>query len=345
MKEFGSDFHYIEQGSKGRGNLFDIIPSANYYADGRQALIHLYWTQGWERLWIPDYFCYEVVDSLSNAGLHLQFYSDLPFSMDDDCTLDALARDGQFNLKDAVLRVNYFGTRRFRSAADLPVPVIEDHTHDLIGDWPSKSNADWCIASLRKTLPIPEGGILWSPSGLPLPEPPERSDDNEVIASVRWEAMRMKSRYLAGEDVDKAEFRSVFIDTEGFYDTASVCSLDKNSQDYLASFDIADWYRRKLVNWDILRSIDKEGIKILKPDDSGCNPFSLIMLFDSEERRGFVRQKLIDKQVYPAVLWSIPGKSAGEAFEFSCRMLSIHCDGRYSPEEILHMKLILDSIL
>ena len=163
MKEFGSDFHYIDSFHKEGKRLCDYYTSANYYADGRQALIHLYKSQGWERLWIPEYFCYDVIQSLKDAGLNLVFYTDLPDNSNDCDTLFAIQKKGLFRHTDAVLRVNYFGMRSYRCTSELPVAVVEDHTHDLLGDWSCKSTADWCVASLRKTLPIPEGGILWSP--------------------------------------------------------------------------------------------------------------------------------------------------------------------------------------
>ena len=97
MKEFGSDFHYIT-GFRGVGNtLNDVHPYANYYADGRQALIYLYQSQGWKRLWMPEYFCYDVVKSLKEAGLELKFYTDHPEYVDDDNTLDGIQRNGLFD--------------------------------------------------------------------------------------------------------------------------------------------------------------------------------------------------------------------------------------------------------
>ena len=185
-------------------------------------MIDLYRSQGWQRLWVPEYFCYDVIASLKEAGLELRYYADWPGK--DDGENDNLdLRQG-----DAILRVNYFGMRSYRSVEKLPVPVVEDHTHDLIGGWAMNSHADWCIASLRKTLPIPEGGMLWSPVGLRLPEMPERSEENERIAVTRWEAMRLKARYLAGEDVEKAAFRAGFVDTEEYFDRAEVCALDRD---------------------------------------------------------------------------------------------------------------------
>ena len=346
MIEFGSDFHFIAPTPRAEKTLYDFYPRANLYADGRQALIHLYQTQGWQRLWVPEYFCYEVVESLKQAGLDIRFYSDYPGYTDDSKTLEAIQRNGYFKPTDAILRVNYFGTRSYRSSEKLSVAaVIEDHTHDLIGDWVKNSRADWCISSLRKSLPVPEGGILWSPAGLNLPKAPESSEENERIASIRWDAMKLKARYLAGEDVEKSAFRAGYVDTEDYFDTAGVCAIDESSREYLRTFDIQDWYRRKRENWDILKDIKKDGVKVLKPEDYGCYPFSLILQFDDINKRDIVRKALIEKCIYPAILWSVPPTGDGEVFVFSRTMLSIHCDARYSKEDILSMKSIIESIL
>lgn len=346
MIEFGSDFHYINPTGGNGKSILDFFPHANYYADGRQALIHLYHSQGWQRLWMPEYFCYDVIDSLKQAGLELCFYADYPAYKDDNKTLATIQKNGQLGPKDAVLRVNYFGTRSYRGSEMLPgVAVVEDHTHDLIGEWALKSQADWCIASLRKTLPIPEGGILWSPMGLQLPKSPEASEENELIASRRWEAMKLKARYLMGEKVEKASFRAGFVETEPYFDTAGVCSLDNASREYLKAFNIQSWYCAKRENWEMLRNIKKEGVRVLKPERNGFYPFSLILVFDDLDERDRVRKKLIENQVYPAVLWNVPSTKEGEVFKISRGMLSIHCDGRYSHDDILKLKSIIESVL
>lgn len=346
MKEFGSDFHYISSFQGKNNTLKDFYSQANYYADGRQALIHLYHSQGWQRLWIPEYFCYEVVESLKQAGLDLRFYADWPGYHGDSETLDAICRHGHFKPQDAVLRVNFFGMRSYRNSERLPVAaVVEDHTQDLIGSWALRSTADWCIASLRKTLPIPEGGILWSPQGQLLPGAPEKSNKNEEIAAIRWEAMKLKAGYLAGENIEKETFRSGFVNTEDYFDTAPVCSLDNTSQEYLESFNVREWYDRKRDNWNLLRDIRKDGVHVLLPENTDGYPFSLILLFDFLNERDRVRKALIDNKVYPAVLWNIPAPTEGEIFHFSRGMLSIHCDGRYSSDEILQLKSIIESVL
>lgn len=343
MKEFGSDFHYISVFQGGGNSLSDLYPHANYYANGRQALIHLYQSQGWQRLWVPEYFCHDVIASLKEAGLNLMFYKDWPGNNDVDLydNLNKVVRQS-----DAVLRVNYFGTRSFRSTEKLPVAaIVEDHTHDLIGDWPIHSMADWCIASLRKTLPIPEGGMLWSPMGLKLPFAPEVSEENERIAVIRWDAMKLKARYLAGETVEKTEFRKGYVETEEYFDHAQVCALDKASQEYLRIFDIRSWYNQKRENWEQLKDIKKDGVHVICPESMGCYLFSLVLLFDIPEERERVRRELIEHQIYPAVLWNVPDTASCEVKRFSQRMLSIHCDARYTADDIQQMKTIIESIL
>lgn len=346
MIEYGSDFHYVFPGNGNGKSLYDFIPSANLYADGRQALIHLYHSQGWRRIWVPEYFCYEVIESLKQAGLNLVFYTDYPGNCDDAQTLEAIQQKGLFKPTDAVLRVDYFGTRVNRTSKRLSVAaVVEDHTHDLIGDWPLHSTADWCIASLRKSLPIPEGGILWSPMGLRLPEAPVPSEENEQIVCIRWEAMKLKTRYLEGEPVEKATYRKGYVETEEYFDTAPVCALDSMSQEYLRTFNVREWYNRKRANWELLKDIGKDGVQVIQPESMGCYPFSLVLLFDNPDERDRVRKELIAHQIYPAVLWNIPVPSKSEVFNFSRCMLSIHCDARYTAEDIQQMKAIIESLL
>jgi hypothetical protein len=40
--------------------------------------------------------------------------------------------------------------------------LVEDHSHDPFSPWAVGSSADYAFCSLRKTLPVPDGGLLWS---------------------------------------------------------------------------------------------------------------------------------------------------------------------------------------
>ena len=342
MKEFGSDFHCLRTLNQEGSSIRDYFSNATFYASGRHPIIDLYRQNAWKCLWVPEYFCYEVLASLEREGVKLRFYPDYPLANDRD-----ILRGIHFEKGDALLRVNYFGLRSWRTNQGVPVPVIEDHTHDLIGEWAANSDADWCIASLRKTIPLAEGGILWSPKGLKLKHEPDLTQENENLASRRWNAMRKKALYLDDKIADKNEFRIDMLSTEEEIEKLRISKIDKESADYLNGFDIDLWYRQKIANREIFKGIVDQigGVKILEPENSGCNPFSLTMLFDTGEERDSYRVRLIERNVYPAVLWNIPENQSQVARNFSGRMLSIHCDARYSIEDMVKLRSIISGCL
>ena len=84
---------------------------------------------------------------------------------------------------------------------------------------------------------------------------------------------------------------------------------------------------------------------MLTAEHESCTMFSLVLLLESKERRDALRKDLIDKCVYPAILWKVPESASEESKRFSERMLSIHCDGRYNEEDIKQLADILNKSL
>lgn len=340
--EFGSDFHFIDSFSSQRAHLTDVYHDAILLADGRQCMVALIRQYGWKRMWIPEYFCYEVITTIAEqTGITMMYYPDLPGEDDGKVIKTLPYQDG-----DVLFRVNYFGMRNFRSNKGIPVPVIEDHSHDLLGRWALYSDADWCIASLRKSLPLPEGGMMWSPKRLAV-DGFRLTEDNERIAAIRWEGMEMKAAYLRGDDVSKDEFRKKYTETEEWFDTAEPTLIDERTSEFVCKqFDLNLWLGAKRKNWALLNSlVSKDYCKLLKAEHESCTMFSLVLLLDSKEKRDTLRKDLIDKCVYPAILWNVPETASEASRDFSQRMLSIHCDGRYTEEDISQLAIILNQAL
>ena len=338
MKEFGSDFHFVDSFSSKRAHLTDVYHDAVLLADGRQCIVALIQQYGWKRMWMPDYFCYEVITTIvEQTGIRMMYYPDLPGG-DDGKVLAALP----YQEGDVLFRVNYFGMRDFRSNKRIPVPVIEDHSHDLLGHWALYSDANWCIASLRKSLPLPEGGMLWSPKQRTV-DGLRFTEENERIAAIRWEGMEMKKDYLEGGNVSKEDFRRRYTETEEWFDTAEPSQIDERSRMVVAEeLDINSWMGAKRRNWEILKELtDQEQCDILVPEHESCTMFSLVILLENQNLRDKVRRQLIASSVYPAILWAVPDDASAEAKDFSNRMLSIHCDGRYTKDD---MRLLADII-
>ena len=341
MIEFGSDFHFIDSYNSGRAHLTDVYRNAILLADGRQCVVALIRQYGWKRIWMPDYFCYEVIDTIKEqTGIEVMFYEDNPIH-------EGLVDHLPFEEDDVLLRMNFFGMRGQRNNKNITCPVIEDHTHDMFGHWALYSDADWCIASIRKSLPLPEGGIMWSPKGHRLTIEILKTDENEQIATTRWEGMEMKVHYLSRAVVSKEDFRKRYIETEGWFDKAEPALIDERSRKLVSKqLDINLWHGVKRRNWNLLKSLLKRDFCcILKPEDETCCMFSLVLLFDTKEQRNMVRKRLIDACVYPAILWAVPETASADAINFSDRMLSVHCDGRYSEEDITQLAEIINANL
>lgn len=343
MKEFGSDFSQVDIYSSKRAHLTDVYRGAVLMADGRQCLIALIRQYGWKRLWMPEYFCYEVIASLRQmTDIEIVFYQDFPTNDARGTVATLPYRDG-----DALLRVNYFGIRDFRSERDIPVPIIEDHTHDLLGHWSLYSEADWCIASLRKTMPIPEGGMMWSPRGhdMSAMKNEKINNKNESVADERWKAMEMKAAYLRGEDVEKDAFWKIYVETEEWFDTAEPMPMDERSMEFIQRLDINAWYNAKRRNWRLLCQLVNTKAQVLQPDDESCNMFSFVILAENAAQRNAWRKGLIERNIYPAILWNVPETAHSRVRELSGRMLSIHCDGRYSTEDMEQMAKLINEVL
>ena len=339
MIEFGSDFHFIPDLLLASNNRNFPESKFRYYANGRHALEALILQEKWQRIWMPAYFCYEVIESVANTGIQIKLYDDHPLRNDDESLISSL----QFKDGDVLLRVNYFGLRDIRTNKQLSVPVIEDHTHDIISNWAINSDASWCIASVRKTLPVAAGGILWSPVNACLPEQLPISCECENVSAMRYEAMKMKGIYLS-HGGDKSVFREMYISSENVLDNIAISGMDTISKGIVNNIDLCNWTSYRKANWEYTNILLRSRFNILQPQSVlGVNPFSLVIYFEDSLERDRFRNYLINHNIYPAILWRLPSESLfAEALDFSQRMISIHCDARYNINDIEKMCSIIN---
>ena len=340
MVEFGSDFHRCDENYHSIHNyLRQISSDLRFYANGRLIFDELIKQEGWKRIWIPAYFCYEVIGHIKSSGIDVILYDDHPLNIDFSKTVRSLPyEDG-----DVLLRMNYFGLRNFDNNIGIPVPVIEDHTHSLTSEYALNSTADWCVCSIRKTIPIAAGGLLWSPTKKRLPNQLPSSAECETMSTIRYAAMGIKADFLKYGG-DKSTFRSKYLLSEEMIDSIGLCGMDSQSYRILQSFDVEKWTENKDRNWNVAFELLKHNFHILPPTDFSQHPFSLIILCESSEDRNQFKSYLVSHSIYPAILWNVPEDSLFKnALEFSQRMLSIHCDPRYDIEDIKYMCRIINS--
>ncbi|MEU4420141.1 hypothetical protein AB0F81_05915 [Actinoplanes sp. NPDC024001] len=207
-REIGSEFHWDPAAllSAEQGGLPGWLPARRaLYATGCGALsdlLRLLAPAG--RLHVPSYFCMGVAEFLS-AQIPITWYRHLPDGHGPHWETLRVA-DG-----DVVLAQNLFG--RDTGApwdtwmrAHPGVTVIEDHSHDPFSEWACTSTAAYAVASLRKTLPLPDGGLLWSPRGLDLPRPRGAPSPG---AALKLAGMLLKAAWRDGRPIPKDRFRAL----------------------------------------------------------------------------------------------------------------------------------------
>lgn len=340
--EHGSEFHApglllgetAADPWEGRGTLF---------GSARHALValleHGAARDGWRRLWVPSYFCQDVVDALQVPGIELRGYPASPRGAEWPRGLGA---------GDVLMAVNFFGlaSRAPEYGVGAGARVIEDHTHDPWSAWAMASRADWCLASLRKTLPVPDGAVLWSPAGETLPQPPLTAEHTGA-ALEKWAGMGLKALYLAGASVDKDAYRALLVASESRLGSGAPSAISPVAAALLPALPTRTLRERRRSNAAALAAAleGAPGVEVLRPDSPAACPFSAVLVLASAELRQRVRAELIAARVYPAVLWPLewatPDPAPPEHVELSRRMLSVHCDARYGEDDMRRVALLV----
>lgn len=333
--EHGSEFHWLEFASADESGGADPWGQAGVFcASGRDALrllvLHGMSQRGWLTLWIPSYMCHTVVRSIAQTGVEMLAYPDDPRWVSPNLP-NMRSRAG-----DVVLVVNHFGMRTAPSDG-YPCDVIEDHTHDPWSDWACGSEAAYCVASFRKTLPLPDGAVLWSPTGQVLPEEPPCGDDACLSSALRLSGALLKRRYLEDGPVKKESYLRLFKDGELAVARQAPSGMTPWAREQFASLPLGSWRQRRKEGWLELSRLLGEvpGVTILHPADViAMVPLGMVMVM----RDGLSRDRMVEHlrrhAVYAAVLWRIerddalPGTPDGTV-ELSERVLFLHSDGRY----------------
>jgi hypothetical protein len=284
-------------------------------------------------LWLPSYFCPEVADGCRNYS-EIREYRDLPTLPEPDW------KSLRPQSHDIVLAVNYFGVREaepwklWRQKNDCI--LLEDHSQDPFSGWALSSTADFAFASLRKTLPIADGAILWSPQGRDLPEQPPDGDWTGVV--LKLAAMMLKREYLsgAGDAALKAQFRDLQLRGEAMFRTSRISAISPASAGYLANGAPKAWRARRLENGrhliSMLTGVSDPQLLFQKYPD-GAVPFAVPILLATEAERDSTQLLLQQQRIYCPVHWMCRTDDP-EAIALSRRILGVPVDQRYTSTDM-----------
>lgn len=332
--EMGSEFHWDTKYLKESAAIesYSTIEGCRLLTSGRAAFALL--AQSFDSrktLHLPSYFCQDVTDYISSY-FDIKWYSDLPTFVQPE--FDSIAATPG----DIVLAVNYFAMRQSTiweswRITHPDVIILEDHTHDPYSNWSKKSAADYCLASLRKTLPLPDGAVLWSPKGLPMAS---LSGSPSKSCALKLTSMIMKSAYLSGAPIPKESFRTLQLVAEAGFADHSALSPSPFTQAMVDVLDVEKLRALRLRNvQQFFQSLDAGPCRKLRgnwPTDSV--PFNGVVLCESSIVREKLRKHLTSNGVYTAIHWEQSLTSHVAERELSERIITIPLDFRYNTEDV-----------
>jgi hypothetical protein len=329
--EAGSMYHWEEDFAP---PVWTLPHPAVYYMIGRHAVAALCAAQpARPTLWLPTFFCPEVARGCSSVAEIREYRDDCRWPGPDWSSL-------QPGPRDLVLAVNYFGVRSLEPWRDWlashPCIFVEDHTQDPFSSWSLRSTADYAMCSLRKTLPVPDGAMLWSPKGLALPESPPAWDVQGSM--LKLGAMLMKRNFLEGTVAAecKNRYREWQLRGEQELGEAPVCAISPASEAIVARGVPKLWRERRVRNAQLL--LEKlKGWQVAQPVfktwPAGHAPFDVPVVFPSQAEKDRYQRILTEQNIFCPVEWVCDTPDA-QATDLSARILSLPIDHRYDAQDI-----------
>jgi hypothetical protein len=292
------------------------------------------------RLWIPEYFCPDVVQHWS-AFVETVLYRDDPSRLEPDWK--SLKPDKH----DLVVAVNYFGARSkepwawWRSSRGCV--LLEDHSHDPLSEWALTSTADYVFSSLRKSMPVTDGAICWSPMGLRLPLPQGKLNTDAI--DLKLAAMVEKADFLAGKAApgSKAQYRELYARGDKCLEEGPESPISDRAWDCVCAGVPLRWrqMRERNVRTLLYSAGEMQNVRPLFVQwPSKSVPFAVVLTFANGKDRDSCRLYLEANYVFCPIHWLIVRPSL--VSDLAARVLTIPADQRYDDSDMERVAKILN---
>ena len=310
-----------------------------YYSVGRsciKAVLDNFSFEG-KVVLVPPFTCESVIEPFEKKSFKV-----IPYAINRDFSLDLAATEKlikKYN-PDIIIFHDYFGfntTKGLKKLLDSckNIVVINDATQSMFSDF-NTNWTDYCLGSIRKWGPLPDGAFLLS--NCKKYDSP-KAEDKELV-DLEIEAMSLKQEYIETHKGDKNQFLAKFADIRGYIDNQkqSFC-MSEVSNAVFEKMETEGFCGIRKNNYSVLfESLkDIEWIDIpLGPVTEGIVPF-MFPIFVNENRTEF-QKFLARNNVYATVIWSCPEIIANQIDATSKsiydEILCIPCDQRYNADDM-----------
>jgi dTDP-4-amino-4,6-dideoxygalactose transaminase len=290
------------------------------------------------KIWLPSYLCGVVLDAFAASGSRANFYAvGADLNISEDAWLE------EVETGDMVVFIDYFGFNawdRFgQQAEERGAWVVEDACQAML-NFHFSEYADYVIASPRKFIGVPDGGILMAQDGASLP--PEKL----LPPPQEWWLDALKASQLRAEFDRHGGDRQWFelfrkTDHHGPTEPRSMSELSSLLLDHAMDYQGIAEFRRRNFRWLAAALPDFALFHELSVD---AVPLGFPVRLCERDR---VRQSLFDREIYPPVHWPIQDIVPAE-FQSSHRLaqeiMTLPCDQRYSLEDMKRLGQVFKSL-
>ncbi len=209
------------------------------------------------------------------------------------------------------------------------VIFIEDRTHNLIWERQCSFKPDYIMASLRKWLPIPDGGLLWGKISKPL-------GNTTIFSTTRLKAQCMRHEFLVyGDENIKTEYRKIFSTVSNLMDEDEPSAMSAYAYALVKDTDWT-WVRRtRQQNAEALILIlaTSPYIKFIQ-NKPGISDLYVPFIVPNRDE---VQRRLSAEGIFNTIIWPLmeEQKQICSVAKFTEEnMLAAPCDQRYSVEDM-----------
>lgn len=297
---------------------------------------------------LPEYTCSSVISPMEEMGVTCCYYPvNKDFSVNESILFDLIEKYSP----QMVYFQSYYGFDTLRSIKkayhkiqEKGILVVEDITHSWLCDF-NTTDADYSVASLRKWLEIPDGGVLLSDKH-PM-DYDMNIEESAQIVSEFVKASELKEKYFSTlNPLDKEAFRQHYVNAKDLLlkDT-TVYAMSSMAQSVLAQTDFGFIITRRRENAKYLQQhINSEFVETCGVEFSNeATPLYYPIYIKGDRKK--LQKKLAENDIYCPVHWPVPSQASEsiseEGMSIYSHVLSLICDQRYGLDD---MKAIVQII-
>ena len=327
--QLGSDFDWdsaimCPEGGQQEPPWVSPTEAVSYFESGRQAIASLIShlaSEGRSRVMMPSHYCESMVQPFLRAGWTIDFCR-----VGKDWVINPPSEPLERPTETLIFSASFFGVSEssswsafLREERARGAVVLSDETHRVLGQ--GLPLADFRVASLRKMLPVPDGGAL---VGLDVPSSPGGKQ-----GELRELAMKAKSQVLRGRaEVDYLRlFGEAERETDRLVAPASMSSATNSLVERL--------------DYEFMRQRRTENARQLVGGLDGCStrvstahaPVASHVVVSGPDIAS-LRRHLISRRIFPPVHWPEPELGPHPPWPWRTDVLSNPIDHRYTPEDM-----------